>query len=727
MAIPKYRSRLQACTAIALLAVVGTAGAQEPATSDNATTLEKIVVKGKRVKGTVADTPLATETDKATIAKKDIQNLDTLGDTTEPGVSLVSASKSVNIRGLEDDRVLTTIDGIAIPYLSDFVWSAYGGAADSYDFTSLASVSILRGSDSSRAGSGAMGGAVLLRTLEPEDLIEPGKDWGGFAKTIYDGSDNSIIGSLGVARKIGNTSVLFQGSYKKGHEKETNGSNDVTGSARTVADPADYHNTNLLFKLRHELEGGHQIGIMAERFTTDKNTDAKSSYTSNYTRYDTQAETRRNRISLDYKYDAIAEDALIQSAWASLYYQKLERLEGYNAYRSTTAPLGDYSRISETTNNSVGFVGAIAGNFDTGALKHEVTLGTDISVFSTEQYLNGVDSCATTYVSACAYYHTNQANTPDVDGTKFGVFIDDRIEIGNSNVSLTPGIRFDYFNYKPQSSSQYEANSGYDGLPDTVSDSAFSPKLRAEWEIQPQVTLFAQWAMSFKAPTTDQLYGNYDNAPLYRQVGNADLESEFGNGFEIGANLGDESLGGRITGFYNKYRNFIDTETVSETGYRIGTYRYYNRDRVRIYGLEARGHKAFENGFEIHSSIAYAKGEDLETGEQLASVAPLKAIIGVGYSQETWGTNLDWIGVKGVSENSTANFKAPGYGIFNLTGWWAPEKRNGLRIQAGVYNLFDKEYYDALETKDVTSVTSTNRSYYSEPGRYFKLSITKTF
>lgn len=726
----KIYVQLLTCTAAVALVTASHANSQDNASTDDTTVLERIIVKRGRLperKGTAADTPLATSTDNKTISEKDIQDLDDLGNSTEPGVSYVASSKSVNIRGLEADRVLTTIDGITIPYLDDKVWGADGGV-NSYDFTSLATVSILRGADSSRAGSGALGGAVVLRTLEPEDLIKEGSDWGGFAKTIYDSSDRSIIGSLGAAKKIENTSILFQGSYKKGHETKTAGSSDVTGTSRTEADPSDYTNTNLLFKLRQELEGGHQIGLTAERFSSEKDTDAKSSYTTNYTSYDTIADTTRSRVSLDYKYDPIANDSTISQAWASIYYQKIKRSEGYSAYRSTTAPIGDYSRISDTDEDSYGVVGAISGRFDTGALHHEVTVGGNVELFSTSQYINGTDNCATSYsFYTCSFSHINQADTPDVDGTKVGIYIDDRIELGNSGFSLTPGVRFDYFKYDPQASSAYEANSGYTGVPDGVSDSAFSPKLRAEYALKPDVTLYAQWAMAFKAPTSGQLYSNYDNAPYYRQVGNPDLESETSQGFEIGAEFGDEDFGGRLSGFYNRYKNFIDSQTVAETGYSIGTYRYYNVDRVRIYGAEARLNKSFDNGFNLRTSIAYAKGEDLETGNALASVAPLKAIIGGGYAAETWGVNLDWIGVKAVSENSTASFKAPGYGIFNLTGYWAPETAKGLRFQAGIYNLFDKEYYDALETKDVTSITSANKAFYSETGRYFKVSVTKTF
>ena len=37
-----------------------------------------------------------------------------------------------------------------------------------------------------------------------------------------------------------------------------------------------------------------------------------------------------------------------------------------------------------------------------------------------------------------------------------------------------------------------------------------------------------------------------------------------------------------------------------------------------------------------------------------------------------------------------ADFQAPGYGVMDLMGYWRPEAVKGLQLQAGVYNLFDK-------------------------------------
>jgi hemoglobin/transferrin/lactoferrin receptor protein len=45
-------------------------------------------------------------------------------------------------------------------------------------------------------------------------------------------------------------------------------------------------------------------------------------------------------------------------------------------------------------------------------------------------------------------------------------------------------------------------------------------------------------------------------------------------------------------------------------------------------------------------------------------------------------------------------------------------------LRAGVYNLFDKTYYNALNTN---GTLPQPYAYYSEPGRTFKMSLTQTF
>ncbi len=744
------RSALLACTALAVLSLSTGAFAQDAAnggaaSTGDSTNLQPIVVKGKRVSSadSVADTPLATQTTAADIEQRQITSITDLGNTTEPGVGTGFDGSGVNIRGLEADRVLTSIDGVPIPYLVNDARQAGpattlgsstrgDGGVDTYDFSSISTVDIMRGADSSRAGSGALGGAVLLRTLEADDLIAEGKDFGGLVKSTYDSADQSIGAWVAFAKRFQDTSVLFQGGYKRGHETKNKGSVDSLGATRTLPNPADYDQQNFLFKVRHDLGGGHTVGLTAERFRKDTETDLKTDELArNYTDLDSDKERERNRVSLDYRYEAPDLSGPIDRADATLYWQQVVSDNSVQGVR-TGALAGPWYRGNDMDENSFGVVGSLSNQFDLGTTVHDVTVGGNLSFSKYGQYSAGRDVCDTMVPppGSCAFHHTNQADMPDVDAYRIGLFVDDKVSFGDTGFSLTPGLRFDWYDYSPQETAAYKANSGYLALPAGNSDYQFSPKLRAAYEVNSQLELFAQWSMAFKAPNANELYMNYSTPPMYQVIGNPDLKSETSNGFEIGANIGDSDFGGRVTAYYNRYKNFINSETsYADPAYPWGSTTYVNLDRVRIFGFEGRVHKSFANGFNVHASFAYANGEDRDTGKKLASIPPFKGILGVGYSAETWGVDTSLIGVAAVSDRSDATFRPEGYGIVNLTGWWEPEQFEGLRVTAGVYNLFDKEYYDAVKWRDIDLSTSTAqpKAYYSEPGRTFKVSIARKF
>jgi hemoglobin/transferrin/lactoferrin receptor protein len=754
MTIGRSKSALLVCTAMALLAANSATYAQDAASQSSGTTvLERITVKGKRVKAgdAASETPLASTTTAEDIRKKEINNARDLGNTTEPGVDLVDSKPGkpggLFIRGLGGARVTTLIDDIPVPYFENYPRAGVAATSmsdtnNSYDFSSLSRVDVVRGSDSSRIGPGALGGALVLRTLEPEDLIAEGRDWGGVAKLTYDSEDHSFGGSVAVAKKIQNTSVLFQGGYKKGHERENQGTDDIIGVNRTKANPADYDQYNLLFKIRQDLEGGHRIGLTAERFNLDSTSDLKTlqSYTGtttnrvgDYWGYD---DTRRERVSLDYEYEAPSTDALIDNARMSLYWQRLIKDAGSYGTRNNNSSYGRYNEMEE---RSVGLTGSALSEFTTGNLNHEVRFGGNLQFSGTEQFIRVVP--VTTVVS--------QSDMPDVDGKRLGLYLDDRISFAESAFALTPGVRFDWYDYDPKASSGFSGNTGSSvfGLPEGQDGVRLSPKLLATYQLTPDVELFGQWSMGYRPPTVNELYVNFTNAQGgYANIGNPNLKPETSQGFEIGANYQTDNLSGKITAFHNIYSNFIDvfaTQGNTAAGQPANLYTWRNRDKVEISGVEISARQEFANGLFLHGSLAYAYGKDRDTGEYIRTVAPLKSVLGIGYEGEQWGADLSTVLSAGMRKDGLVyplayplapayeTFDAPGYGVVNLTGWWEPEQTKGLRIQAGVYNIFDKTYWNGVGTRDVsTSSTSTANqpvAFYSEPGRSFKISLTQRF
>lgn len=737
------RLALLACATAILIPAAPSAFAQSApaktvAESDgNATALQKIVVKGGRKTttapaGSIADTPLASEIDAKTIEQKQVTDLDDLGRSVDAGINASKADSGINLRGLSGPRIVTTIDGVPIPFLSNssrqgaFASINANGGGDTFDFNSLSSLDVVRGADSSRGGSGMLGGAIVLRTLEPEDLISDGKDWGALFRTIYDSEDDSIAGSAAVAKTFGDTSVLFQGSYRKGHERENEGTVGGTGATRTEPNPLDFDQSNLLFKLRHQLEGGHRIGFTAESFRRDGDNDLMTDQRRTYRIGDYRGfeDRARKRVSLDYDFEAVSSDDLFSFARATLYWQELERSSGSNGRTLANVP---YGRDNSISNESWGFSATAGKDFEAGGLDHSVLFRFDTARSDWNQYTWALCPTPTTCPAL-----NNQSEIPNVRSTTVGAVLEDRISMGDSAFALTPGVRFDWFDYQPEANAGFIANPSlpsFGGLRDR-DGVRLSPKLLATYDITPDVELFAQWSMGYRAPTVDELYSRFYNPfGRYAQLGNPDLKPEIANGLEIGANFDTGDLTGRVAAFHNSYDNFIETTTtVSPTGFM--EIRYNNVQKARISGIELSALKTFDNGFNVHGSIAYAYGKNEDTDKRLRSVAPFKAILGAGYSQETFGVDLSTtLSAAMPNDNASNTFDAPGYGIVDFTGWWTPEQMSGLRVQAGVYNIFDKKYFNALGVRDVNlgAGSAQPRDFYSEPGRAFKISLTQRF
>ena len=552
--------------------------------------------------------PTATSVDRKTLDQRQIESIDDLGRRVDPSITTDADSESINIRGLSEDRVLTTLDGIRLPYLIYGARDGGGpvdsrsGGVDTFDFDGLSSLDIYKGADSSVFGSGAMGGVLALRSLQPEDLLSGDKTFGGLLKGGYSSADESWRGNLALAGRYLDTWFLVQGGYGQGHEMDNKGDVDSYGTTRTKADPLDYDRYNALVTIRQYVDGGHRLGFTAEIFNREDEIDARtSSGTSTYApgAYLKTEESERQRISLDYKYVAPGAGGWVDEAEAIAYWQKVKLTSVRDAERLTT-PIGTYDQTNTNQIEAFGFNGRAVSRFETGSVGHALRYGAEFVADETKQFSESVNNCPAFVIpfSTCYFLHDNQADAPDAEGRTLGLFAEDRIALFDGTVAVTPGLRFDWYEQKPQETAAYRNNANYSGPLADSSDSKLSPKVLVEWYANDDVTLFAQWAQAFKAPSPAQLYLTYGSVGTYAVVGNPDLKPETSNGFEIGARAGDDDLGGEITFFDTRYRNFIDeVGTGATANYPLGVTEYINRAKVHIYGAEVSGQWAFAPGW----------------------------------------------------------------------------------------------------------------------------------
>jgi len=722
----------------------------------------------------------ALRSDPAWISTNTRQDMDSLqirtwedvGKRMEAGVNFNRQNNSINIRGLDGNRVQTRIDGIRLPWLDDGARGVKGGL-NAIDFNALSSLDIVRSTDSASVGSGALGGAAELHTLNPDDLLQDGRRFGALIKGDYDSADNSRAANAALAGRLAeNTSWLLQTGIRKGHELDNRADTGGYGNDRDKPDPEDYTQRSVMLKLQQRIDGGHRFGLTGESFHYDSDSDSKylqGPGTSYEIGENTASENiKRKRVSLDYEYHAPQAGGLIDSANAVVYWQRLRLDQGLSGMRSRDAraniipgdpfgygyPAGAYGRDNSIQETLFGFSGEASRRIE-GAVSQRVTLGAEWMGNRTEQYSDGYDNCPDQLPNlppgfnfgprACEMLHTNQADMPRIKGSQWAIWARDELSFDDDRYTLTPSIRYDHYEQRPQNTDSYGSNPNADTLPPSSSGGRFSPQLSGTWKAQEQVTLYAQYAYGYRAPSATELYTNYGAPGTYLRAGNPRLKPESSRGWELGARLGNDDLGGSLSLFDTRYQNFIDTQIPITPGepdwqdswsgqYPLGVTTATNRARVRIYGAEASAHWRITPNWHTWGSLAWTVGKDRGTDQYLNSVPPLKAILGLGYDRSEWGASASWtLSARrnkveypdATTEAPNADFRAPGYGVVDLMAYWKPSAIKGLQVRAGVFNLFDKKYWEAINVPTAgASVLPHPVDWYTEPGRSVRVSLT---
>ena len=724
------------------------------------------------VQGHVAETlpQGSTRVTRTQLDDRAIDNWEDFSRRGSAGVHFSRETDSVNVRGVDRDRVATRIDGIRLPWLTDGSRGEEGGLS-AIDFSSLSSVDLVRSAGA--PASGSLTGYLNLQTLQPDDLLLPGESFGALLKAGYDTADNGWNTHAALAGRLANedTRWLIQAGLGKGHEFDNTGDVGGYGNTRERRNPENYTQHNVLAKLQHDWNSVHRLTLSGESFRLRRDIDNRleqgpsTSYLTDQN--STHSELTRQRAWLGYGFRAPTEHAF-EHADIKVYWQEVE-LEGrQDAVRRPDArgqvsfgpfpvgqvydyayPYGAYGRSNTIKERSHGIVGEWGGTLGGPSLKHRWAMGAEWYQSRSEQSSSGYDNCPSTLLPVpprfslgprnCEFLHTNQADVAEAKGMVYSLWLQDEVSWMDGRYAIVPALRYDHYRYRPEDGGNFQQNANV-GVADLSTNSAgrFSPSLLAKMKATDDLTLYAKYGYGFKAPNSTQLYMNYGVPGTYLRVGNPNLRPEVSRGWELGLEYGNSRRGMQLAVFDNRYRDFIDQEVPLTPDspewnpawdglYPLGVTAFANRSRVRIYGAELGGQYEFNENWYGWGSVAWARGKDQDTDQYINSVAPLKAILAIGYQRAQWGVEAVGTLVRHRDEvtDPDNDFQAPGFGLLDLTSWWKPESVKGLKVHAGVYNVFDKKYWNALNVR-----TGGGRSaaapidYYTEPGRSVRVSLT---
>ncbi|MBV4504832.1 TonB-dependent hemoglobin/transferrin/lactoferrin family receptor [Pseudomonas sp. BW13M1] len=717
----------------------------ERQSAGNAIALQQVTVSATRSAQDVSQVPSTVSVQ--TREQLDRQNVNDIKQLVryEPGVSVSgtgqrSGLNGYNIRGIDGDRVLTQVDGVSIP--DSFFNGPYAQTQRNYvDPEIVKRVEILRGPASVLYGSNAIGGAVSYYTLDPEDIIKPGKDVGARLKTGYSSADESWLTSATVAGRQGDFDGLLHLSQRNGHETESYGGHGGVGINRTKANPEDVRTTNVLAKLGWNYADDARLGLTYEHYKDDRDQNILSAVGGPFNggspmgmyRSRTGNDTvTRERFGINHEFglDSLVADHV---KW-SLNYQiaKTDQAtsEIYFPFSRTVL------RERDTTYKDRQWVldAQLDKAFRIGETDHLLTYGTTLKHEKITGLRTGKGTCLVVG-GACRFIgQISPADTPapvsdfpDPTVNTYSLFAQD--EIRWNNWTFLPGARYDYTRIDPKMTAEYlrgvqsTSPTGQSRLNDDDKKwHRVSPKLGVTYAFNDNYTWYGQYAEGFRTPSAKAIWGRFENlAGGYVVEPNPGLEPEKSKSYETGLRGNFDAGNFDVAVFYNKYRDFINEEAVQSTN--LGTsFQANNIKHATIKGAEVKGRLNLDRfgapeGLYTVGSIAYAYGRNDDTGQPLNSVNPLTGVFGLGYEQVDYGTQLSWTVVKRKNrvddtkffapDGSSSNFRTPGYGVLDLTGFY--RITDDLTVNGGIYNLADKKYWQWDDVRKYAMVGDENR------------------
>ena len=665
---------------------------------------------------------------------------------------------NINIRGVEGNRILTIIDGIPIPRFSYGRQGTYAASRLNYiDFANIGNIEVLKGPGSSLYGSSAMGGVVSIRSLEPDDILEDGKDGTFEISSPYNSQNSSYQPSIKYAFRDNDFSGVF--AYSLGKYKELN-----RNTEKKYINDLDGDLNSYYVKLIKSV-GNSDFDITFENIDKDTTTIGSSYYNSE-TDLNAQKdlrESKRTRISFGINYEA-DQDQFIDKFSGKIYSNSMENKSDYFTDSPAVAAFPPFvpTAIPAKTENTrvklnqemIGANFQFTNDFNTKETDQKLIYGLEVNFNDASRIRNEFDN---------GTFDKGYKSNPDSDILTLGFYVQDEIKF--KKWDIIAGLRYDANNIDA-----YDSQEWYDSLsigggsmtqaekeaavgkPISKDFSNWSPSISANYKINNDLTLYGKYANSFRAPSWEDL--NSSRISLspgfsYTTVGNPDLKEETSNNYEIGLKGRSKKSDFGIATFLNKYKNFLDksvnlspTDTLPYTYSAAGTgaattvnarkYQTVNIPNTTIWGIEAdyKYHFTERNkGLSVSTSASFVKGRDDTNDENLDSVNPFTAITSLNYvfpnNKFSSSLTTTYVGVPSPSKSYKATTETNNYipKAFITTDMVLKYRAsNRFSADLGIYNIFDKTYYlwSDIRANGISGNDDVAYQRYAQPGTSVK-------
>lgn len=662
---------------------------------------------------------------------------------------------SINIRGIEGNRIAIELDGIrqAPQYVStSFDQGESDGAGgvgrDYFDPAMFDLVEVLKGGGSALYGSDALGGVVAFRTPEPANLLCDGASTGGFARGQYFSANESALAQLGGAVQHGHTAVMLLYAGRDGRETSNRGVEPPN--------PSNFTSHAGLLKAEH-VAHEHTFKLALEWYQRQTDTDVRSAVTSpfpvfnDFVRNHQALERQRTSVRWDWSPSNDWIDALDTHA----YWQDSGSL---SENQSASLPIRIAGRpipgTERTRWQEIAFNTRLAGlqttarkqSGDADTQSHTLMGGLDLSNERSENRFQRQDS------GAGAGANQNRTSFAPTETNRAGLFLQDEWCLAK-RWFITPGLRLDWQTITPNPNDSYLArlaslNRFAQEPPAEFENLALSPRLNLAWKPTETTQCYASYARGIRNPTAEELSMVFDHPDAAGSpagsltVPNPSLQEEQSDALEFGFKADGKAGRFQASIFHTAYSDFIEngvpTGELSDDGRQILT--TINRGEAEIYGFELSGslelgyfHPATQ-GWQVGFGTGQSIGNNLTDDLPLNTVDPWRTAVFLGYEAPDgcYGgriTALHSAAVERVDDTTNQGlfFRPPAWTTLDLALWWQPTET--IVVHLGFNNLLNEQYWlwgsvrrgnGHLGGQAVTDRTTA-------PGRNFSISITKSF
>lgn len=710
-----------------------------------ATNIETITVSGTKTARKINE--IAASVTSISSAQIDAIGANNIRDILryEPGVSVEGSGRyglsSFNIRGINGDRVLILVDGI--PIADEFSFGPNLSARrDFVDVDLIKTVDIIRGPASTLYGSDAIGGVVAFQTKDPKDLITDSDTFAGRAKLGYVSQSNEVYANAMLAGLSGDWQWLLNATTRDGEETQSFYADNNEGDARNGADPQTNKAQSILAKLIYEADSGHKAALIAEHFMQNSDTNLQSEITTVVRGTTTLSsigvdEQERSRISGRYLYEPINAGHL-KRIDAQAFYQNTLTTQRSELTRVALAPESApffRTRNSEFEQTSKGMHIQVDHAYTWGA-EHYLIYGLSLEKNQSIALREGQTQDLVSGQIIPEFSVFPARDFPISTLTEKSIFIQDEIQLLSGALLISPGIRYDIFKLKPEVDALFtNANPGV--TVSTFDDSQLSKKLGVIYNMSDNYRVWLQYAEGFRIPPMDDVNVGFTNfLGRYTSLSNPNLKPERVTSIELGLRGYSDALNWSISAYQNDYDNFI--ESLAFVGFAENGFTQFqaiNLQAVEISGIEGQiswligeTFTSAEN-WQIRASYSIQDSENKTTGEDVESILPSQAVVGVQYNEysDPWRIELaasytqSAQAIDGSSE--TPFFEAPRHTTFDLLGHY--RVNDNVIVNSGIFNITNKEYWLASEVRG--QPVSANLKPLTAVGRNISVNVVVTF